>query len=348
MGLRLSLQSHGFGLKVLVFVLGVFGAFFIPDTFFFAYGYVAAVGAALFLVIQVIVLLDFSFTLNSRVADRALAEESGRAPIALMVGGTIVVWLIGLALCIASVVFFWSKLVCGLITSAVLIIGVLLGGASTQVRHGSVLTAGLVFAYTAYLSFSANSSAFLQCVSVDPAAPAAPVAPGSPLAPNQKSVGAEGGVFQMSPTVSLIISVTIAAASLFWACVSSGGSTQSFTFEKSDVRLTEENGLVEAEREEIRRRQREAEEAERTMATSHFTFFHFVMLTASMYLAMLVTSWAVGERFDQSRTGGDCIDEGRTVMWVKFATAVVTQIIYAWTLFAPVLMPDRDWGYASE
>ena len=71
-----------------------------------------------------------------------------------------------------------------------------------------------------------------------------------------------------------------------------------------------------------------------------YWFLHLVFVLAGLYMAALLTNWAVfhGEAF----TGGDfCVDEGVGSMWAKAATSWLVALLFIWTLFAPVLMPDR-------
>lgn len=69
--------------------------------------------------------------------------------------------------------------------------------------------------------------------------------------------------------------------------------------------------------------------------------FHLLMCLAALYVTMVVSNW-----------GTDTLDKGSdsyfnvstTVMWVGVATGWVTMLLYVWTLVAPRLFPDRDFG----
>jgi serine incorporator 1/3 len=70
----------------------------------------------------------------------------------------------------------------------------------------------------------------------------------------------------------------------------------------------------------------------------NYSFFHLIFALASMYIAMLLTGWGAVE---QER---DRVDVGWTSVWVKTAAEWVAAGLYSWTLVAPALFPDRDFG----
>lgn len=73
--------------------------------------------------------------------------------------------------------------------------------------------------------------------------------------------------------------------------------------------------------------------------TYNYSFFHLIFALASMYIAMLMTGWGAVEQEK------DRLDVGWTSVWVKTAAEWVTGLLYGWTLLAPALFPDRDFGF---
>ncbi|GIL85123.1 hypothetical protein Vretifemale_13749 [Volvox reticuliferus] len=69
-------------------------------------------------------------------------------------------------------------------------------------------------------------------------------------------------------------------------------------------------------------------------------FFHLVFATASCYLAMLFTNWAVS----QSATAFE-IGKGWASTWVKIVSSWVCALLYSWTVIAPAILKDRDFGF---
>ena len=73
-----------------------------------------------------------------------------------------------------------------------------------------------------------------------------------------------------------------------------------------------------------------------------YSFFHAAFAMASGYLAMVLTEW--GRAGGEAAEGGarHVVDEGWASVWVKMASVWVTAGLYAWSLAAPALMPDRE------
>lgn len=65
--------------------------------------------------------------------------------------------------------------------------------------------------------------------------------------------------------------------------------------------------------------------------------FHLVMAAACMYTAMLLTSWGSVHTAAAASSEVD-----RASMWVKVVTQWLTALLYIWTFFAPKCFPDRD------
>jgi len=61
-------------------------------------------------------------------------------------------------------------------------------------------------------------------------------------------------------------------------------------------------------------------------------YFHSVMLMASCYVAMLMTSWG---------TGATISTTGATSMYVNIVCQYITALMYWWSLCAPSIFPER-------
>lgn len=64
------------------------------------------------------------------------------------------------------------------------------------------------------------------------------------------------------------------------------------------------------------------------------------MMLGSAYLAMLLTDWTIlGSSHMAELQGGSTAP-----MWAKFSSELLCILLYAWTLLAPVLCRDREFG----
>lgn len=91
---------------------------------------------------------------------------------------------------------------------------------------------------------------------------------------------------------------------------------------------------------------------ERNGTRYNYALFHAVFAAAICYTAMLLTDWRWVrlEDADGHHGGGDgdlsgapvvFIGRSATAMWMRIVSSWVCVLIYAWSLVAPVLLPDR-------
>lgn len=79
----------------------------------------------------------------------------------------------------------------------------------------------------------------------------------------------------------------------------------------------------------------------------HYSSFHFIFVLATMYVAMLLTHWNIVTRSGQASNDNATpvkIGHSTATMWMRIISSWVCMVIYAWTLVAPVLFPDRFSG----
>lgn len=86
---------------------------------------------------------------------------------------------------------------------------------------------------------------------------------------------------------------------------------------------------------------------ERNGTRYDYSYFHFIFAIAACYVAMLLTDWRFvklgGPSPDPSEEGAPVVFIGRShaAMWMRVVNSWMCIAIYAWSLVAPVLMPDR-------
>ena len=68
--------------------------------------------------------------------------------------------------------------------------------------------------------------------------------------------------------------------------------------------------------------------------------FHLIFALASMYMAMLLTNWELSDNpSDMWR-----LDKGLISMWVKIGSKWFCEVLYIWTVIAPVVCKYRDFS----
>jgi uncharacterized protein (DUF697 family) len=234
--------------------------------------------SGLYLLIQILFLIDFFMMLN----ENWTKDENQTKPLILTVilkGGS----LIAYGLC------FYVFLPAGCSINAVYIginlaVSILLFVSAVILPDGSILTASLISAYTAYLTISA-----LMCVDDC----------------SRIASGSRGIVFSIVGSVFAIAWAAYSAFSVrnqFSACTCDG-EDRPFSI----------------------------------------AFFHSMFALAAVYVTMIITHWGdtAGEEVSWSTTRGSISH------WVNLAAAWVTFLFYAWTLAAPYILTNREFGVAG-
>ena len=73
-----------------------------------------------------------------------------------------------------------------------------------------------------------------------------------------------------------------------------------------------------------------------------YSFFHFMFMIAVFYLMLVLTDWW---NADPTEEGLKSSSFSKTSLWVKITSSWICYLIYCWTLVAPAIFPDRDFGY---
>lgn len=76
----------------------------------------------------------------------------------------------------------------------------------------------------------------------------------------------------------------------------------------------------------------------------NYTFFHLVFALAAMYIAMVLTNWNTFEEVD-GRSNFILIGQSWPAVWVKVVSSWICYGLYAFSLLAPVIFPDRFLDY---
>ncbi|GFR42829.1 hypothetical protein Agub_g3786 [Astrephomene gubernaculifera] len=330
-------------LKLGMWLLFTMLPFFFPNDVLNIYSWAARIGSGIFLIIQMIILLDFVQCWNDSWV--AAGEDDER-------------WLYGLmgltctaytgTLTLAGLMYYWFKPAgagsCSLNIALITLTLVLVAGFSglSLARQGSIFPASAVALYAAYLCFSA-----LQSEPRDYAC--------NGLA--HRLTAASGG--------TLAVGMLFTLASVVYAAFRAGSNTALFTLEGSEAApetaaerqallAAEEGGgtsagldgvpdVAEATRQAVtgeagRTPQQQQDAAALAPVSYNYSFFHLIFALASMYIAMLMTGWG------SEVQAKDRIDIGWTSVWVKTGAQWATALLYMWTLLAPALFPDRDFS----
>ncbi|XBI93062.1 hypothetical protein VPH35_029992 [Triticum aestivum] len=301
-------------------------------------------GSGLFLLVQVVMLLDFTNNWN----DSWVEKDEQKWEIALLVV-TVICYLATFAF--SGVLFMWfnpSDHDCGLNVFFIVLTMILAFAFAIIALHpqvnGSVMPASVISVYCAYLCYTSLSSEPYDYAC-------------NGLHMHSKQVSMSALVLGMLTTVLSVVYSAVRAGSstTFLSPPSSPRSGKNvipvtvheihtalvlvlhFSLMMIDDATGARNPLLGDSN--VEEGKGNSEGSEPRPVSYSYTFFHLIFALASMYSAMLLTGWtsATSER-------SELMDVGWTTVWVRICTEWSTAALYIWTLVAPLLFPDRDFS----
>ncbi|KAL5541683.1 hypothetical protein UlMin_009393 [Ulmus minor] len=306
---RDSWHHGGWVAKMVIWLVLVVLMFFLPNVVISIYGTLSKFGAGFFLLVQVLLLLDFTHTWN----DAWVEKDEQKWYIALLV---ISIGCYLAAFTFSGLLFIWfnpSGEDCGLNVFFIVMTMILAFSFAVIALHpvvnGSLLPASVISIYCAYVCYTGLSSEprGYACNGLN----------------KSKAVS----------TGTLILGMLTTVLSVLYSALRAG-SSKTFLSPPSSPKTATKKPLLEAEEMEEGKQKKEKEEAR--PVTYSYMFFHLIFALASMYSAMLLSGWT------DSSESSDLIDVGWTSVWVRICTEWVTAGLYVWSLVAPLLFPDRE------
>ncbi|CAI5701608.1 hypothetical protein KXD40_002825 [Peronospora effusa] len=314
---------------------------FVSNDFFNGYVDIARVASAFFLILQIIIIVDSSYSLRDYILDKMdeadrdedarymLLESSfdsiqgGRSTktmwegvymtlvlicMVLSIGGTVLMYMY-YAECDLNILFISITLL------SMIVLTVLSVVAWVNVGLLPSTAVSLYLMVLCYQAVRANPSA-AACVP-------------SSLSTHEKAQNQSGVIMN-----SLIAALTITWTSWRTSATSTPFFGSSSVYKQSDNTRDEDDeelasiGLTSA---------RIGEEDHSDVQVVSDYQFHVLMVLASLYMAMVLTNWG---SFDGSSSNGDAI----VTMWVKVISQWVASGLFLWTLVGPAVFPDRNFS----
>ncbi|XP_075655633.1 uncharacterized protein LOC142625794 [Castanea sativa] len=301
----------GWIVKMVLWILLVVLMFFLPNAVISVYGTLSKFGAGLFLLVQVLILLDFTHAWN----DAWVEKDEQKWYIALLV---ISIGCYIIAFTFSGILFIWfnpSGEDCGLNVFFIVMSMILAFAFAIIALHpavnGSLLPASVISLYCAYVCYTGLSSEPRDyvCNGLN----------------NTKAV----------TTSTLILGMLTTVLSVLYSALRAGSST-TFLSPPSSPKSGGKKPLLEEEELEEGKEKEKKTDAEARPVSYSYMFFHLIFALASMYSAMLLSGWT------SSSESSDLIDVGWTSVWVRICTEWVTAALFVWSLVAPLIFPDRE------
>eukprot|EP01132_Coremiostelium_polycephalum_P005760 gene5760-7168_t len=315
---RASIQDGYWPVKLLLLGGIIAGCFFIPNKFYVYYGWISIFAAALFIIVQLILLIEFAYSLNESCV-RKIEDEGSTTnkwyvllivmsfgSISLALGGSITMIVLFGKGCSLNQFFIVFNMALSLI------IGVL--SISEKVREyrpsSGLFQSGVVMLYTTYLVYSA-------IMSEQPSTCSTLIN----SSPQNHAMVILGAIFTI---ISVSYSAFRASDSNELLGRGSGGN------EFSSIPDIDDGTGGDSK----------MEDDESHQVAYSYTFFHITFALGAMYICMLLTNWSTINGISNASVN---VDSGLVSVWVKIASGWVVHLLYLWTLVGPLLFPNRVW-----
>ena len=318
---RGDIQKGYWGPKLLCYAGLIVGSFFLPNSFFIFYSqYIALIGAFIFVLIQLILLTDMAHTFTERMIEQ-YDSENNNFYLGVLISTSLIL-IIGTIISTVLMYIWYGTSKCGLnqffITfNLCLCLAITMASISPIVQEhnprSGLTQSSIVTGYCTYLIFSALVNE-----------------PTNVCHPDQSSG---------SKSTTAVLGAIFTFIAILYS--TSSAATRSSTLTGMDVESAVPLNQPETMNTDVNDKYPHDDEADGCLYS--YAFFHFVFGIACMYLSMLLTNWnnlktveSNGEQFVE-------VGSNWASVWVKVVSSWCTVLLYLWTLFAPIILPDREW-----
>lgn len=325
-----SLASEGlhrgyWGIKILMVLVGIIASFWIPEQSFniHAFAWCARIGSVFFLVLQILILIDFAYQWNESWvakaygADDSLQVENRNWIIAILC--TAAILIAGALTGIVLLYVFYSSCPVGTSFTTLTLLGAILMTVLSVFRdkivdsemQGAILPTAIVVAYSVFLTWSALESN-----------------PDSACLPSFRH-----------KSLDMTFGTLFAAVTLMWSAFSVTSNAAHLvkgeTLEKAGEGSDGGGGPI-VHAADLEEQMIDGDDASVDVPVYGHEpswLFHLVMISASMYQAMLLTDWG---------TAKGPANAGEASMWMKIVAQWLTVLLFCWTMVAPAILKDRE------
>ncbi|XP_072489776.1 serine incorporator 3 isoform X2 [Notamacropus eugenii] len=350
--LRAGLHNGFWFFKIVAIVGLMVGSFYIPGgSFSTAWYYIGMTGAAFYILIQLILLVDCAHSLNEGWVNR-MEEGNARCWYAVLLSFTSFFYILSFIGVVLLYVFYTKTDACtenklfislNLIFCIVVSIVSILPKIQEYQPHSGLLQSSIITAYTIYLTWSALSNepdrncnpgllSIITQMTIPTLTPGNTTVSVSTIAP---PLSQNGRWLEPENFAGLIIFVLC----LLYSTIRSSNNSQvsKLTLSGSDSVILDDassNGPKDVEDGKPRR----AVDNEKEGVQYSYSVFHLMMFLASLYIMMTLTNW------QNPNVEFQMLTNKRIPVWVKISSSWFCLFLYFWTLVAPLLLTNRDFS----
>ncbi|KGL75326.1 Serine incorporator 2, partial [Tinamus guttatus] len=328
---RAAVQNGFWFFKFLALIGITVGAFYIPDgTFTSVWFFFGVVGAFLFILIQLVLLIDFAHSW-SQVWLRNAEESNAKGWYAALSVVTFIFYATSITAAALLYVYYTKPDSCtaskalislNLIFCVIVSVVSILPKIQAAQPHSGLLQASLITLYTMFITWSALANVPDRLCNP------------TLLLRNSTSVLSDTGQLTTWWDAPSIVGLVIFILCTLFISIRSSDHAQ-----VNKLMLTEESAAGAAHGDAaLESGPHRAYDNEQDGVSYNYTFFHICLLLASLYIMMTLTNWyRLDERFE-------VITSPWTAVWVKISSSWAGLLLYLWTLVAPLVLRERDFS----
>jgi hypothetical protein len=322
---RSKIQNGFWFFKYLIMAAMIFGFFYIRSEHIAGpLMWIGMIGGFLFILIQLVLIIDFAHGLAESWVSQA-EESDSRACIAGLISFTSSCYALGILSVVLMMIFYTTGGSCylpkfiisfNLILCIIVSVISILPSVQDHLPHSGLLQSSFISLYTMYLTWSAlMNNPDREC---NPSLIS--------IFTNHTTPGHQDESFGTPLPAQSIISLIIWFLCLLYAAIRTGSNT---SIGKIGTSASEPIPSSDEEANKVY-------DNEKDGVQYSYSFFHFIFALASLYVMMTLTSWY------KPNSDLTHLNSNMASVWVKIVSSWLCVGIYAWTMLAPALFPDRD------
>jgi len=316
--LRAGIQNGFWGIKYIILIGTMVGAFYIPkeSSFGKVWMYFGMIGGFLFILIQLVLIIDFAHGWTERWLEN-YEESQSKGWYCALVFFTLLHYILSITATVLLFVYYTQNSACGvqkffisfnLICCIILSVVSVLPKVQEALPKSGLLQSSVVMLYVLYLTWSAlNNSEDCR-----------PSFLGKPHAIDAQS----------------IVSLLIWFACVLYSSIRTASNSQVSKLTMSEKILVQDGDSADFSKGDAEKGK--AWDNEDSEVVYSWSFFHFMFALASLYVMMTLTNW-----YDPSSNEPS---SNQASMWIKIISSWLCILLYLWSLIAPLILRDRDFS----
>ncbi|KAM4794710.1 serine incorporator 2 [Rhinophrynus dorsalis] len=329
---RAAVQNGFWFFKFLILVGITVGAFFIPNGLFTTvWYYFGMVGGFFFILIQLVLIIDFAHSWSQSWLQRA-EDGNTKCWYAALLIFTVLLYAAAITAIVFLYIYYTKPNDCApnkvfislnLIFCVIVSIVSILPKVQDAQPHSGLLQASVITLYTMFVTWSAMAN--VPDINCNPTLLS--------IVTNSTNAASSSS----SPVAQWWDAPSIVGLAIFILCTLFISLRSSSNPQVNKLMQTEESsGDVGAH--SIEDGVHRAYDNEEDTVSYSYSFFHFCLLLASLYIMMTLTNWYL------PGSSGNAMTSPWSAVWVKISSSWVGLLLYLWTLVAPLILSNRDFN----